>query len=124
MRLVAALVDGGGRVHVSLLARQVGLSRTLVHMHLPRLEPPGSCTGTWPDAAIAMAGILFITVVAAVANWQAFDRPYRHRQKGESRYRSLAERAVEAEERTAAKLDELVAESARCGNGRPSWNDS
>jgi ArsR family transcriptional regulator len=44
MRIVAALVDG--RVHVSQLARVVGLSRPLVHMHLQRLEAAGLVTGT------------------------------------------------------------------------------
>ena len=44
MRIVAALVEG--RVHVSRLARDVGLSRPLVHMHLQRLEAAGLVTGT------------------------------------------------------------------------------
>jgi ArsR family transcriptional regulator len=44
MRIVAALVEG--RVHVSRLAREVGLSRPLVHMHLQRLEAAGLVTGT------------------------------------------------------------------------------
>jgi ArsR family transcriptional regulator len=43
MRIVAALVEG--RVHVSRLAREVGLSRPLVHMHLQRLEAAGLVTG-------------------------------------------------------------------------------
>jgi ArsR family transcriptional regulator len=33
-------------VHVSRLAREVGLSRPLVHMHLQRLEAAGLVTGT------------------------------------------------------------------------------
>lgn len=44
MRIVAALTEG--RVHVSRLAREVGLSRPLVHMHLQRLEAAGLVTGT------------------------------------------------------------------------------
>jgi predicted transcriptional regulator len=44
MRIVAALT--GGRLHVSRLAREVGLSRPLVHMHLQRLEAAGLVTGT------------------------------------------------------------------------------
>ena len=33
-------------MHVSRLAREVGLSRPLVHMHLQRLEAAGLVTGT------------------------------------------------------------------------------
>jgi DNA-binding transcriptional ArsR family regulator len=43
LRIVAALAKG--RVHVSQLARDVGLSRPLVHMHLQRLEAAGLVTG-------------------------------------------------------------------------------
>jgi ArsR family transcriptional regulator len=35
----------GGSVHVSQLARDVGLSRPLVHMHLQRLEAAGLIAG-------------------------------------------------------------------------------
>jgi DNA-binding transcriptional ArsR family regulator len=44
LRILAAL--GAGRVHVSQLARDVGLSRPLVHVHLQRLEAAGLVTGT------------------------------------------------------------------------------
>ena len=43
LRIVATLA--GGSVHVSQLARVVGLSRPLVHMHLQRLEAAGLVTG-------------------------------------------------------------------------------
>lgn len=43
IRILAALA--AERVHVSGLARQVGLSRPLVHMHLQRLEAAGLVTG-------------------------------------------------------------------------------
>lgn len=43
LRILAAL--SGGRVHVSQLARDVGLSRPLVHVHLQRLEAAGLVTG-------------------------------------------------------------------------------
>jgi predicted transcriptional regulator len=43
VRIVAALTRES--VHVSQLARQVGLSRPLVHMHLQRLEAAGLVTG-------------------------------------------------------------------------------
>jgi ArsR family transcriptional regulator len=43
VRIVAALATES--VHVSGLARRVGLSRPLVHMHLQRLEAAGLVTG-------------------------------------------------------------------------------
>jgi DNA-binding transcriptional ArsR family regulator len=43
MKIVATLATGS--VHVSQLARQVGLSRPLVHMHLQRLEAAGLVSG-------------------------------------------------------------------------------
>jgi DNA-binding transcriptional ArsR family regulator len=43
MRVVAALK--GGRVHVSELARRLGMSRPLLYMHLDRLEKAGLVVG-------------------------------------------------------------------------------
>jgi DNA-binding transcriptional ArsR family regulator len=43
VRILAALREG--RIHVSQLAREVRLSRPLVHMHLQRLEAAGLVTG-------------------------------------------------------------------------------
>ena len=43
LRILAALRNG--RIHVSQLAREVRLSRPLVHMHLQRLEAAGLVTG-------------------------------------------------------------------------------
>lgn len=43
IRILASLVRGS--VHVSQLAREIGLSRPLVHMHLQRLEAAGLVTG-------------------------------------------------------------------------------
>jgi DNA-binding transcriptional ArsR family regulator len=43
MRIVAELADG--RVHVSELARRLGMSRPLLYMHLDRLEKAGLVTG-------------------------------------------------------------------------------
>src|SRR6266702_8148988 len=43
MRVIAALADG--RVHVSELARRLGMSRPLLYMHLDRLEKAGLVTG-------------------------------------------------------------------------------
>ena len=43
MRVIAEL--GGGRVHVSELARRLGMSRPLLYMHLDKLEKAGIVTG-------------------------------------------------------------------------------
>jgi len=43
LRIVAELSDG--RVHVSELARRLGISRPLLYMHLDRLEKAGLITG-------------------------------------------------------------------------------
>jgi len=43
LRILAALV--GERVHVSELARRLGLSRPLLYMHLEKLEAAGLVTG-------------------------------------------------------------------------------
>ena len=43
LRIVAEL--SGGRVHVSELARRLGISRPLLYMHLDRLEKAGLITG-------------------------------------------------------------------------------
>ena len=44
LRIVATLA--GGRDYVSHLARVIGISRPLLHMHLQRLEAAGLVTGT------------------------------------------------------------------------------
>jgi DNA-binding transcriptional ArsR family regulator len=44
LRIVAELA--GGRDYVSHLARAIGVSRPLVHMHLARLEEAGLIVGT------------------------------------------------------------------------------
>jgi predicted transcriptional regulator len=43
LRIVATLAQGS--VHVSQLAREIGLSRPLTHMHLQRLEAAGLVSG-------------------------------------------------------------------------------
>jgi DNA-binding transcriptional ArsR family regulator len=43
LRIVAELSDG--RVHVSELARRLGISRPLLYMHLDRLEKAGLIVG-------------------------------------------------------------------------------
>lgn len=44
MRIVAALLES--RTYVSALAREIGMSRPLLHMHLQRLEAAGLVVGT------------------------------------------------------------------------------
>jgi ArsR family transcriptional regulator len=44
LRIVAKLA--GGRDYVSHLAREIGVSRPLLHMHLQRLEAAGLIAGT------------------------------------------------------------------------------
>ena len=44
LRIIAELA--GGRVHVSELARRLGMSRPLLYMHLDRLEKAGLVAGS------------------------------------------------------------------------------
>jgi DNA-binding transcriptional ArsR family regulator len=43
MRVIAALA-GGGRNYVSQLAREIGISRPLLHLHLQKLQDAGLVT--------------------------------------------------------------------------------
>jgi len=43
LRVIAALA-GGGRNYVSRLAREIGISRPLLHLHLQKLEEAGLVT--------------------------------------------------------------------------------
>jgi DNA-binding transcriptional ArsR family regulator len=43
LRVIAALA-GGGRAYVSALARDIGISRPLLHLHLQKLEEAGLVT--------------------------------------------------------------------------------
>jgi DNA-binding transcriptional ArsR family regulator len=45
LRVIAAL-SAGGRQYVSQLAREIGMSRPLLHMHLQRLEAAGLVTSS------------------------------------------------------------------------------
>ncbi|MEU6702149.1 ArsR/SmtB family transcription factor [Streptomyces wuyuanensis] len=49
LRIVAALTEGG-RDYVSRLARELGIGRPLLHMHLQRLEAAGLVTGSLEQA--------------------------------------------------------------------------
>jgi DNA-binding transcriptional ArsR family regulator len=44
LRIIAALASGG-RNYVSQLAREIGISRPLLHLHLQKLEDAGLVTG-------------------------------------------------------------------------------
>lgn len=87
LRIVASLA--GGRAYVSELARAVGLSRPLVHMHLQRLEAAGLVTGSLEYAADGKAVKFFDVVpfsyqltpalVAEVAPTLTADEPARKR---------------------------------------------
>ncbi len=66
LRVIDALA--GGRVHVSELARRLGLSRPLLYLHLDRLERAGLVTGTLElaEGGRAMKYYALDTVRAAV----------------------------------------------------------
>ena len=44
LRIIAAL-NAGGRNYISQLAREIGISRPLLHLHLQKLEEAGLVTG-------------------------------------------------------------------------------
>ena len=43
LRIIAALTHGG-RIYISQLAREIGISRPLLHLHLQRLQETGLVT--------------------------------------------------------------------------------
>jgi len=65
----------------------------------------------WPEAAVAVAGITFITVVTVAAAWQIF-ATWRARMLAgrEDAYRKLAEEATAAQRQTAEQLTTAVQE--------------
>jgi len=70
-----------------------------------------AATTSWPEAVIAIVGILFVTTVITAAIWQVF-ATWRARMTvaREAAYRKLAEEATEAQRRA---VDELAEISAR-----------
>jgi DNA-binding transcriptional ArsR family regulator len=64
LRIVATLAQGS--VHVSQLAREIGLSRPLTHMHLQRLEAAGIVTGRLELSADGKAMKFFDVVPFAI----------------------------------------------------------
>jgi Tfp pilus assembly protein PilO len=65
----------------------------------------------WPEAAIAIAGIALVGSVLIVAVWQLL-ATWRTRMVGarETEYRKLAEESLAAQARTAAAVEQLLAE--------------
>jgi Na+/phosphate symporter len=71
---------------------------------------------TWPDAAIAIAGIAFVFGLVMLAFWQiAATWRARMTVAREEAYRRLAEEATQAQRRTADSLAQAVEELARIG---------
>ena len=67
----------------------------------------------WADAAIAIAGIAFITIVISVLVWQIFATGRTGLSaKRENAYQRLAEESAEAQNRTAAALETTAKELA------------
>jgi hypothetical protein len=65
----------------------------------------------WADAAIALGGIAFITVVISVAVWQVFATGRTSiSSHGEKAYRKIAEDAANAQVRVASELERMNAE--------------
>ena len=68
---------------------------------------------SWPEAAIAVAGILFVTIVLSVTIWQVLATGRAGlSSRRENAYRKVAEEAVEAQRRMSAQLETAVSELA------------
>jgi Tfp pilus assembly protein PilO len=66
---------------------------------------------SWPDAAIAIFGIVFVTVVISVALWQVFGTGRTAiAARSAAEYRSLAEETAATQKRAAAALERLASE--------------
>lgn len=65
MRIIATLT--GERLHVSELARRVGMSRALLYMHLAKLEEAGFVTGNLELSDDGKALKFFETVPFAIS---------------------------------------------------------
>jgi hypothetical protein len=66
---------------------------------------------SWPDAAIAISGVVLVTVLAAVALVQIFST-FRARAAiaREDAYQALAERSATAQSATSQRLESMVTE--------------
>lgn len=66
---------------------------------------------SWPEAAVAVAGIVFVMVVASVVIWQVFGTGRAAiTSEGQKGYRALAEEATATQTRTAQALEALTTE--------------
>ena len=66
---------------------------------------------SWPEAAVAIAGVVFVTVVGSVLIWQIFATGRTGLSaKRENAYRELAEASGESQNRTATALEQAVGE--------------
>jgi Tfp pilus assembly protein PilO len=69
---------------------------------------------SWPDASIAIAGILLVTTIVSVAIWQVFATGRTGLSaKREQAYRRIAEESAEAQRETAEQLTKATAELAQ-----------
>ena len=76
-----------------------------------------SDTTEWPEAAIAIAGILLVIAVVVVVIWQgAATVRARATVQREEAYRKLAEDSVDAQRRTADQLERAVTELSSLGS--------
>ena len=67
----------------------------------------------WSDAAIALGGIAFVTIVISVIVWQIFATGRTAvSSSGEKAYRKIAEDAANAQVRVASELERMNAELA------------
>lgn len=66
---------------------------------------------SWPEAAVAIAGVVLVTTILTVVVWQAMST-WRARMSvaRESAHRELAANATDAQERTAVALEALLGE--------------
>jgi hypothetical protein len=65
----------------------------------------------WAQAAIALGGIAFVTIVVSVAVWQVFATGRTSiASRGEKAYRKIAEDAAESQVRVASELERMNAE--------------
>jgi DNA-binding transcriptional ArsR family regulator len=92
LRIIAELT--GGRVHVSELARRLGMSRPLLYMHLDRLEKAGMVAGSLELSADGKAMKYFELV------------PFEVRVTAETVVRALAEDNTNGNEAQALDLEE------------------
>ncbi len=66
---------------------------------------------SWPDAAVAIAGIALVGAIVVIAVWQLL-ATWRARMSGsqELEYRKLADTATDAQQRTAVALEQVLGE--------------